>query len=182
MTSLLRNEVYNKLEKIADGLSGVETALKLIRRDERLQKFLQQYAKKNGIYTKGGYCYVGNRPTDRSADRAIHIWNNGSWDKEIGTWNSELYIGPDSERKISPIFLSHYNGDGYGPYATPEIVEKEDGFYIEDPEHGDKTYGRYASKYHGQRITRINSLVDVSAQTILNGLEKAIAKIIDKKY
>ena len=128
--SLFRKNVYDRLERIAGGLSGVETALKLIKGDEKLQRFLQQYAKKYGICTNGGYCYVGSIPTDRSADRSVHIWNNRSWDKKIGTWNSELYITPHSEREISPIFLSHYNGDGNGPYATPEIVEKEDGFSL----------------------------------------------------
>lgn len=181
MTSLLKDEVYDELEKIANGLSGVETALQLIKRDEKLQRFLRQYAKKNGIYTGHGYCYVGSRPTDGSADRAIHIWNNGSWDKEIGTWNSEIYIGPHSEREISPIFLSHYNGDGCGPYATPEIVEKEDGFYVEDPNHGNKIYGKYASVYHRQRITRVQSLVGVSTKVILDGLEKAIVKIMENQ-
>src|SRR3989344_593364 len=90
-TCLFRDQVYKKLEEKLIHLHPIEEALRKINRDEKLQAIIKNYAIKYSLERDTeGYYLLGDR------DRGIFFWNDTG---------NRLYIGPDQNEDIAPIFF-----------------------------------------------------------------------------
>ena len=185
---LFRKEVYQKLQDTSSLERGVEEALTQIVNDTNLQAAIRNYARRNEISHKG----EGEYGSGLSEEEALCLDDYTFKDRKIVFWSKEensLYIGPDPNKKIMPIYLrtkglkrvsDHVvmEFDYCDVYYNLAIKQRKPGkFYLENGKNSslDEMEGEVIP---GQRIIDIPFLQGISARLFLDGLEKAIAKII----
>ena len=172
---LFSDEVYKNLEnqlKEKPLHNGIEDALNMISKDKKLHKWIRKYSERNAI-THNNFGEYGNGSDFDFVDRKILIWI----DKEKSGKNDErdlLYIGPDPNVKIMPIFLRVWDFDTSEDsmlYENYKILKKDKGYYLENKE----------SHLHNRRITETGIFNDISSKDILSSLEKSILQLIRRK-
>ncbi len=196
--NLFREEVYLKLRQVSNLDRGIEEALVQIVDDTDLQSAIRDYARKNDISEKGG-CgdygtgireYCGSNNTFR--DRRIIFWERDSpvmvLKKAKPVRKDELYIGPDPEQEIMPLYLRFWSlNDERSPltptfvYTNLKIEQQLLGkFYLSNvPEHWSIQMKRRL-EIAGRRVINVPFLHEKPASEFLDGLEKALASILQK--
>lgn len=179
---LFRDEIYQtmerKLQQPSD-FNGIEEALDMIRGDQELQKFLRDYAIKNKIERKGWAQYGHGDPLSFDFVRyEILLWEKKADDSPLN--GSFLTIHPDTSEETAPIFYNYLyearHGAGYYTdyRGSLKVVRREDAYYLEDDPEEDKH-----SHLHDTRLIDLGIFTKVTKKEILNGLEKAITKILN---
>jgi len=163
-TCLFRDQVYKKLEEKLIHLHPIEEALRKINRDEKLQAIIKNYAIKYSLERDTeGYYLLGDR------DRGIFFWNDTG---------NRLYIGPDQNEDIAPIFFrrgvpAREDGPYTGyDYTNFQLLEENNGFYLTGPP---------KDELSGKKITSVGILFELSEKQILKGLKEAVNKLLEEQ-
>ncbi|MBU0667055.1 MAG: hypothetical protein ABIC91_00995 [Nanoarchaeota archaeon] len=174
-TNIFPNKIYElmeqKLEEPSEYFQIVE-ALDTIRNDTKLQKFISEYAQKNkikeiywGIY--GHECCDGPYQL-----KHISIWkspralNKRPFSAEI--YPAEIYIGPDLNCKIAPIFLRTSHNIRTN---IRKIIKEGEEFYLK------------VDSFSQKKESLINTGIfnNLKKEEFFKGLEKSIQEIINFK-
>ena len=195
--TLFKEGVYKKLQQTTNLDRGIEEALSQIASDGDLQTAIRNYARKNEISSKGPgeygigireYCGINN--TFR--DRRIIFWDRESpvmvRKQAKRVQKDELYIGPDPDAEVMPMYLCFWTLNDEPQGWTPEFVYTN--LKIEQKEPGKFYLGKIPDKWSiemqrrleiaGRRVIDVPFLHGKPASEFLEGLEKALAEIIGK--
>ena len=125
-----------------------------------------RHAEKTGIGHKGFLDYgLGDASIgERFADKGIVLWS-----REIKRAKDLIYLGPDQNKAVAPIvFREHYYDSEDFVYENHAIKETKRKFLLV----------KSKSSLSGRRILDLEALHGVTGKEILEGLEKAISKIL----
>ncbi|MBS3169416.1 hypothetical protein J4210_02940 [Candidatus Woesearchaeota archaeon] len=192
---LFKEEVYERLQQASNVDRGIEEALSQIVGDSDLQTAIRNYALRNEITQKGfgeygtgvrEYCGANN--TFR--DRRIIFWSRESpvmvRKQADPVRKDELYIGPDPEAKVMPIYLRfrtlNDEPEPWAPefvYTNLEIEQKEPGkFYLQKIPDKWSIAMQRRLEIAGRRMIDVPFLHEKSASEFLDGLEKSLSEIL----
>jgi hypothetical protein len=195
--NLFKEEVYEKLQQTSNIDRGIEEAISQIIGDSDLQMAIRNYARKNEIFQKGPgeygtgvreYCGANN--TFR--DRRIIFWERESpvmvRREAKPVEKDQLYIGPDLEAEVMPIYLRFWTlndePEPWAPefvYTNLEVEQKEPGkFYLEKIPDTWSIEMQRRLEIAGRRMIDVPFLHGKPASDFLDGLEKALANILQE--